>query len=429
MKVIVIGSGLIGLTTAYFLKQRGHDVTVIDRRDGPGRETSFANGALLTPSMPEPWNAPGCWRVLLASLGRSDAPLQLRLTALPSLMGWGVTFLRNSAPAAFERNTLANVRLALYSLRVMSDLREHTAIDYGRTACGTLKVFRSAAALNKALTAAERLRAEGLTFRRLSGRETVEVEPALAPIADQLTGAIRYRADETGDAYRFCLALAEHLWQRRVEFRFRAQVLSLEVRSGQVVAVHSESESGPERLIADRYVLAAGSYGTALLRPLGIRLPVRPAKGYSVTFDSPPRSGPGGTARSALTIPVVDDDMHAAVVPVGGAIRVAGTAEFAGFDLALRPERVKNLVNLAQQILPDAGLDPATAKPWCGLRPMSADGVPIIGPTPISNLWVNAGHGHLGWTMAAGSGELLADLMSEASPAIDPAPYDLKRFA
>jgi len=195
------------------------------------------------------------------------------------------------------------------------------------------------------------------------------------------------------------------------------------------VAVLSESESGPERLVADGYVIAAGSYSTALLRPLGIRLAVRPAKGYSVTFDAPQTTGADRTPSSALKVPIVDDDMHAAVVPVGGAIRVAGTAEFAGFDLTLRPERVKNLTQLVQQILPRAGLDPDTAKPWCGLRPMSADGVPIIGPTPISNLWVNTGHGHLGWTMAAGSGELLADLMSEASPAIDPAPYDLKRFA
>jgi len=428
MKIIVIGSGLIGLSSAYFLKQRGHDVTVIDRQDGPGRETSFANGSLLTPSMPEPWNAPGCWRVLLSSLGRSDAPLQLRLKAIPGLAGWGITFLRNSAPAAFERNTLANLRLALYSLRVMRDFREHTSIDYGRAARGTLKVFRTADAMDRALTAAEQLATEGLSFRRLSKHETVEMEPALAPIADQLTGAIRYHADETGDAYRFCVAVAEHLWQRRVEFRFRTQVSSLEVQSGRVVALQCESGSGPERLIADGYVIAAGSYSTPLVRPLGIRLAVRPAKGYSVTFDAP-QTGADRMPSRALKVPSVDDDMHAAVVPVGGAIRVAGTAEFAGFDLTLRPERVKNLTRLVQQILPGAGLDPDTAKPWCGLRPMSADGVPIIGLTPISNLWVNTGHGHLGWTMAAGSGELLAGLMSEASPAIDPAPYDPERFA
>jgi D-amino-acid dehydrogenase len=437
MKVLVIGSGLIGLTTAYFLKQRGHDVTVIDRQEGPARETSFANGALLTPSMPEPWNAPGCWRVLLSSLGRSDAALQLRLKALPALAGWGITFVRNSAPAAFERNTLANLRLALYSLRVMRDLREDARIDYGRAARGTLKVFRTAAAMDRAVTCAARLATEGLSLRRLTRGETVEMEPALAPIGDQLAGAIHYRADETGDAYRFSLTLAEHLWQRSAEFRFRTQVSSLEVRSGRVVAVVSQSESGPERLTADAYVIAAGSYSTPLLRPLGVRVPVRPAKGYSVTFEHPhppfahplPQSGEGEEERSALKIPIVDDDMHAAVVPIGGGIRVAGTAEFAGFDLRLRPERVRNLVSLAQRILPKAGLDPAAAKPWCGLRPMSADGVPIIGRTRISNLWVNTGHGHLGWTMAAGSGELLADLMSEETPGIEPGPYDLRRFA
>src|SRR5207244_4092647 len=182
-------------------------------------------------------------------------------------------------------------------------------------------VFRTPATLDKALTGANALAAEGLALRRLSSRETIEMEPALAPIADQLTGAIHYSADETGDAYRFCVAVAEHLWQRRVEFRFGTQVSSLEVQSGRVVAVQSESESGPEHLVADGYVVAAGSYSTPLLRPLGIRLAVRPAKGYSVTFDAPKITGPDGMASSALRTPIVDDDMHAAVVPVGGAIR------------------------------------------------------------------------------------------------------------
>jgi D-amino-acid dehydrogenase len=418
MNVLVVGSGLIGVTTAYFLRCRGYQVTVIDREEGAGRDASFANGALLTPSMPEPWNAPGCWRVLLASLGRPDAAFQLRLRALPALAGWGVTFLRNSRAAVFERNTLTNLRLALHSLKVMESLRQQTGIEYDRATPGTLRVFRDAAALDRATAAANRLSSEGLTFRRLSPKEIVELEPGLAPIVARLAGALHYRTDERGDAYRFCVALADHLRQRGVEFRFRTEVLSLEVHSRRVTAAMSVGE----RFVADRYVVAAGSYSTPLLRHIGIHLPVRPAKGYSITFDT------GRNLRS-LSIPVVDNDWHAAVVPLGARIRVAGTAEFAGFDRTLNPDRVRNLLRLLREVLPEAHFDPADAKPWCGLRPMSADGVPIIGPTPISNLVVNTGHGHLGWTMAAGSAHLLADLMSGESPCLDPTPFYLSRFA
>jgi D-amino-acid dehydrogenase len=416
LKVAVIGAGLIGVSTAYFLSLRGHEVTVIEREKGPGLETSFANGALVTPSMPEPWNAPGCWRILLSSLGRSDAPLQLRLRALPDLMRWGVEFLKNSSPERYRESTMRNLRLALFSLNALQNLRRQTCIEYGSTTGGSLKLFRSAETLNDAFSRADQLLAHGLKLRRLSREETVSLEPALAPIADQLAGSIHYVTDETGDAHRFCDALAKSAQQRGVTFFFGTKVSRLEIASGCVAAVQTDTQ----RVVAEQYVVAAGSYSTPLLRPLGLRLPVRPAKGYSVTFDAP---------RSALTIPIVDDDMHAALVPVGNATRVAGTAEFAGFDLTLRPERIRNLTNLAQKILPKAGLDPATARPWCGLRPMSADGVPIIGATPISNLWLNTGHGHLGWTMAAGSGHLLAELLSGETPILAPQPYSLARFS
>jgi D-amino-acid dehydrogenase len=417
-KVVVIGSGLIGLTSAYFLRRRGHEVTVIDREEGPGRETSFANGALLTPSMSEPWNTPGCWRVLLASLGRSDAPLQLRLRTLPSLGAWGLNFLRNSGVRTFERSTKSNLRLALHSLNVMRYLRLQACIEYGRTARGTLRVFRDGAALDHASEWANRLSAEGLSFRRLSREETVELEPALGPIADRLAGGLHYPDDETGDAFRFCVGLAEHAREQGVEFRFRTAVSALEVRSGQVSAV----VNGGERFVADRYVVAAGSYSTPLLQRAGVRVPVRPAKGYSITFDA-------HGDRPLLSTPVVDDGLHAAVVPLEGAIRVAGTAEFAGYDRTLSPDRISNLLGLLKAVLPREPFDPATGRAWCGLRPMSVDGVPIIGPTRLSNLFVNTGHGHLGWTMAAASGQLLADLVSGDTPAVDPAPYAPARFA
>jgi D-amino-acid dehydrogenase len=417
MRIVVIGSGLMGVTTAYYLCRRGHQVTVIDRQAGPGREASFANGSLLTPSMAEPWNSPGCWRELLGSLGRSDAALQLHFRTLPALASWGMRFLWSSRTAASERNALSNLRLALHSLQAMESLRQQTGIEYARRALGALKIFRDRRSLDQTLATLKGRLTGGISFRRLSPQELMGVEPVLAPIAHQLAGAIHYEADETGDAYRFCVALAEHARQQGVEFRYSTQVLSLEARSGRITAVISARD----RFVADRYIVAAGSHCRTLLRQVGISLPVQPAKGYSVTVD-------GNAGDDALRIPIIDDQWHAVIVPLDGAIRVAGTAEFAGYDESLNPDRVRNLTRLLQRVLPRAQYDPATARTWCGLRAMSTDGVPIIGATPVSNLMVNTGHGHLGWTMAAGSSQLLSELICGDFPSIDPTPYSLARF-
>lgn len=417
MKAIIIGSGLIGTTSAYFLARRGWEVTVLDRQEGAGRETSFANGSLLTPSMPEPWNAPGSWRVLLASLGRSDSPLKLRLKALPHIGRWGIAFLRNSDPERYRRNSIKNLRLALRSLEVLGELRRETGIEYGCGARGSLRLIRDPAALERAIEWGERLREHGLTLRRVTVEQIVALEPALAPIGPRLAGGIHYPYDELGNAYKFTVGLAEHARRAGVEFRFRTPVTGIEVRKGGVTAVLS----GGARFTADRYVVAAGSYSPLLLKELGLDVPVRPAKGYSLTFEHPRLDPP-------FTQPVCDDDFHAVVVPLEGALRVAGTAEFAGYDLSLPEARIRNLLTLARQVLPAGRLERGQAKPWCGLRPMSADGVPIIGPTPVGNLWINTGHGHLGWTMAAGSGQLLTDLLTGGAPAVDPMAYALARF-
>jgi D-amino-acid dehydrogenase len=417
MRILVVGSGLIGLTSAYFLQGRGHQVTVIERAEGPGRETSFANGGLLSPSMPEPWNAPGCWRQLLGSLHRSDTALKLRVSALPGLATWGVSFLRNSTPARFERSLRSNLRLALYSLEVMKKLRADTGIEYGGATRGSLRIFRDRAALEHAVAAAARWSDGQLAFRTLSPAEAVALEPALAPIAGELAGTLHCDNDETGDAWRFCEALAPLARARGVQLRFGVSLRGIEVDAGRVSAVHTSGE----RLVADRYVIAAGSYSTQLLRPVGIALPVQPVKGYSVTFELRSRA-------PLLGIPLVDDDLHAVVTPLAGLIRAAGTAEFAGYDLTLRPERVRNLLGLVARLLPQrAELDPAAARAWCGLRPVSADGVPIIGATPVANLYVSTGHGPLGWTMAAGSAQLLSDLLSGETAALDPRAYALAR--
>ncbi|MDE2050874.1 MAG: D-amino acid dehydrogenase [Gammaproteobacteria bacterium] len=417
MKALIIGSGLLGITSAYFLSRRGWEVTVLDRQDGPGQETSFANGSLLTPSMPEPWNAPGSWRVLLASLGRSGSPLKLRLKALPHLAGWGTGFLRNSSAERYQRNTVKNLKLALHSMEVLGRLRQETGIEYGCARRGSLRVIRDPAALDRALEWAEKLRPEGLTCRRLTPDEIVAMEPALAPIGRQLAGGIHYPVDETGNAYEFCVGLADHARRSGVQFRFRTPVTGIEVRQGKVTAVLS----GGTRFTADRYIVAAGSYSPLMLKELGLKMPVRPAKGYSITFDTPPLDPP-------FRQPIADDDFHAVVVPLENVIRVAGTAEFTGYDLSLTEERIENLLTLVRQVLPGGRFERAQGRPWCGLRPMSVDGVPIIGPAPIGNLWLNTGHGHLGWTMAAGSGQLLSDLMTGGSPGVNPDDYALGRF-
>jgi len=417
VKALIIGSGLIGVTSAYFLARRGWEVTVLDRQDGPALETSFANGSLLTPSMPEPWNAPGSWRVLLASIGRSDSPLQLRVRALPQLAGWGVRFLRNSSRERYERNSIRNLKLALHSLEVLRRLRQEIAIDYGCATSGTLRLFRDPAKLQGAIAWADRLKAEGMTCRLVTGSEVAALEPALAPISGELAGGIHYPVDEIGNAYRFTVALAEHARRAGVDFHFRTPVTGIETRQGRITAVRS----GERQFTADSYVVAAGSYTPLLLGKLGISVPVRPAKGYSLTFERPSPDIP-------FHLPVCDDDFHAVVVPLENVIRVAGTAEFTGYDLSLSEARIGNLVKLVRQVLPTWNLDPAKAKPWCGLRPMSADGVPIIGPTPMGNLWINTGHGPLGWTLAVGSGQLLSDLLTGGSPGVTPDAYALARF-
>ncbi len=417
MKVIVVGSGLIGLTTAYCLARRGCEVQVLDRQPGPGLETSFANGTLLTPSMCDPWNAPGCWKVLLGSLMRSDAPLQLRFKALPSLAWWGLGFLKNSSVGRFQSNKLSNLRMALYSMRAMAALLDEINLDFKPGTRGTLRIFRETAALEHAASAGAELMPHGLSCRRLSVNETIEVEPALEPISNQLAGAMHYATDQTGDAYAFCVELTARARAAGVEFLFGEEVRTLETTRGAITAVLS----GERRYVADRYVIAAGSYSVSLLAKVGVRLPMRPAKGYSVTVDS-------ASGERPLHTPLVDDHLHAVVVPVANGVRVAGTAEFAGYDLSIQPTRIATLQQLLRDVLPRFDFDPAHARPWCGLRPMSVDGVPIIGTTPIDNLFVNTAHGHLGWTMAAGSAQLLVDQMCDRSPAIDPSPYRPARF-
>jgi D-amino-acid dehydrogenase len=414
MRVLVIGSGLLGVSSAWFLARQGCEVTVVDRLAGPAQGTSHANAGMLTPSMADPWNSPGIFWHLLQWLGREDAPFLLRPRALPAMLGWGLSFVAHSTPARQRAAMDANLKLAAYSLATLRELRAALPLAYDGRTLGTIKVFRDRKAFDDAAARNAVLTQLGLDVRTLTPAEAVATEPALAPVRDALVGAIFCPADESGDARAFTVALAEHARAAGVTFDFGREITGFEHAGGRVNA----ALAGEARYDAEQFVVAAGSWSAPLLEPLGLALPVRPVKGYSITVPTAHWTG-------APRMPVIDDALHAAATPLGARLRVAGTAEIAGYDLAITPGRIDNLFTLLRGLFPTypAQLDRAQAEPWAGLRPMSPDGVPRIGLLGFDNLFVNTGHGHLGWTLATGSGARLADLMLGRAPHIAAAPY------
>ncbi len=419
MRVLIIGSGLLGVMTAYFLVREGHEVCVLDRQAGPGLETSFANGGMLTPSQANPWNEPGVlWR-LVRYLGDEDSPLLLRLSALPSMLGWGFKFLRNSSPQRYHRSLMHNARIAEYSLRVLQQLRAQLNVPYDHGTQGTMKIFREQKELDTTAGFAERLHEYGVNFRLLDSTVAVEIEPAIAPVKDEIVGAAYYPDDEHGDAFQFCSAMSDFAQRAGAEFRFSTIVTEL-VRDGAAISSVRTTE---EVLTADAYVLAAGSYSPLLAKTANLKIPVQPVKGYSVTtrlngWAQPPR------------MPVIDESLHAGVTPLGDRLRSVGTAEFAGYDTSLNARRISNLLDLLIRIFPqyEPYFERTKVQEWTGLRPMTSDGVPILGHSPLQNLYLNTGHGHLGWSMCAGSGQAVAALISGKQPDIDLAPYNFDRF-
>lgn len=408
MRLIVIGSGLAGLTAAYFVASERVDVTVIDRTEGPGLETSFANGALLAPSSVAPWNSPGLPRLLLSSIGRERSPVLIRPRQMIALADWGARFLANSRASSHRRATLKNTALARYSRQVLDELMRQESIDFNFESTGTLCVYRDLASLRTAIEQAELVAHAGVRHERLEVDGVVALEPELEPIAQELKGGLFFPEDALGDAHQFCRELRTLCEREGVQFRFSETVLRLHSESGRV----AEAQTDAETLKADAYLVAAGSHSASLLADLGLRLPVRPAKGYSITLP-----------RLALQtrLPVLDRDQHIVVTPLGDRVRVAGTAEFAGFDRQVRAPRIDNLIRQFAMVYPRhaAAIRRNQIGEWAGLRPMTADGMPFLGATPISNLYLNTGHGPSGWTLACGSGKSVADVILGRSPSVD----------
>ena len=416
MQVLVLGAGVVGTTTAYFLAEAEHQVTVIDRAPAAAHETSFANGGQISACHAKPWAAPGMPLQAFKWMFTPDAPLLVKpLRWDPPLWRWGLKFLANCTPARTRTNMERTLRVALYSRAVLKALRQYTNIQYDQETRGILHIYRSIDSFAEGKATAATLRDLGLPQDVLTPAECLKVEPALADARD-LVGGLLSPEDESGDARLFTERLAALARAKGVAFHFDEAVLRLESKAGRIGAVVTDRD----RYTPDAVVLALGSYSANLVKPLGLDLPIYPAKGYSISVEiEQPDAAP--------TVSITDETKYIVFTRLGRHLRVAGTAELTGWDARLDPRRIAPLVASAQELFPRAS-PYRDVNAWAGLRPATPDSVPLIGATPIENLFLNTGHGTLGWTMACGSGKAIADLISGRTPEIDLAGLGLDRF-
>lgn len=416
MKVLVLGAGVIGVATAHYLAQNGHDVTVIDRQPGAGLEASHANAGNVCPSYAAPWAAPGMRSKALKWLLQQHAPVKLNFRADPALLAWIGRWLGECNPERFRVNKARMHHLSHYSLRCLQALRRDTGIAYDHTELGILQLLRTAADLEAVGNHLPVLEAAGVPHRLVDARGCIDLEPALVHSRVPIAGGLHLPADETGDCYLFTQALAEHVSARGVRFRFETVVEALRSEGGRIAGV----ETSEGVATADRYVVALGHAAVRLLAPLGIRLPIQPVKGYSVTlpvaaFDHAPRAS------------VMDEHTKVAITRLGNRIRAAGTAELGAADVDTPPERFEVLLDTLRTLYPEAA-DESRADFWAGMRPMTPDGPPVLGATPLPNLFLNVGHGSQGWSMACGAGRVVAQLVSGQDPGLDLDGLTLARY-
>ena len=422
MKVIVLGAGLLGVTSAYFLRQQGNEVSVVDRQATPAAETSFANGGQISVSHAEPWANPSAPLKLLQWLGKEDAPLLFRIRADMRQWLWGLQFLRECTPARTRHNIAQIVRLGSYSRDMLQQLRRDIGIRYDERTQGILHFYTSQKEFDSAEGPAAQMRALGCDRRVISADQVLRLEPALRHIRPQLAGATYTAEDESGDANRFARELVRRCEADGVRFLLSHTVTALREAGGRIDHVEATDNEGRfQRLRADAYVLAMGSLSPLYAQPLGIRLPIYPAKGYSVTM-------PVKDAAMAHQVSLTDDEYKlvfsrlttapSASAPGGDRLRIAGTAEFNGYDRDLNRVRCEAIVRRVEQLFPGAG-DSTQAQFWTGLRPATPSNVPIIGRSKLPNLFFNTGHGTLGWTHACGSGKSIARIVSGLKPEVD----------
>lgn len=416
MRVLVLGSGVVGTASAYYLARAGFEVVVVDRQPAVAMETSFANAGQVSPGYASPWAAPGVPLKAMKWLLQRHAPLAIKLTGNVDQYLWMAQMLRNCTAARYAVNKERMVRLSEYSRDCLDELRAETGIAYEGRQLGTTQLFRTQAQLDAAAKDIAVLERSGVPYELLDRAGIARVEPALGKVAHKLSGALRLPNDQTGDCQMFTSRLAEMAGALGVEFRFEQNIQRLEYAGDRLAGVWIDGKLET----ADRYVLALGSYSPQMLKPLGIRAPVYPLKGYSLTV---PISDPAMAPQST----VLDETYKVAITRFDQRIRVGGMAEIAGHDLSLNPRRRETLEMVVGDLYPQGG-DPAEAVFWTGLRPATPDGTPIIGATPYRNLFLNTGHGTLGWTMACGSGRVLADLLASKRPQISTEGLDIFRY-
>ncbi|AXF15167.1 D-amino acid dehydrogenase [Paraburkholderia caledonica] len=415
MRVVVLGSGVVGVTSAYYLARAGHEVTVIDREAGPALETSFANAGQISPGYASPWAAPGVPLKAVKWMFQKHAPLAIRLDGTQFQLQWMWQMLQNCTESRYAVNKGRMVRLAEYSRDCLQALRAETGIQYeGRTG-GTLQVFRTQQQFDGAAKDIAVLREANVPYELLTAAELAQAEPALAAVSHKLTGGLRLPGDETGDCQMFTTRLAALAEQLGVKFRYNTPIDALAMAADRIAGV----QCGTELVRADSFVVALGSYSTKFLSGL-VKIPVYPLKGYSIT-------APIVNEAAAPVSTVLDETYKIAITRFDNRIRVGGMAEIVGFDKSLRQARRETLELCVNDLFPGGG-DTSKASFWTGLRPMTPDGTPIVGRTPVANLFLNTGHGTLGWTMSCGSGQLLADVISGKQPAIKADDLSVHRY-
>ncbi len=409
MKTIVLGAGVVGVTSAWYLAEAGHEVTVIERRSAPALEASFANGGQIAAANAEPWARPGVVPKILGWLGRDDAPLLFRPRADRAQWEWSLRFLRECLPGRFERSSRALTGLAAYSRDCLIELRRRTGIRYDELSRGILHFATSTRDYEALARHAEAMRSLGVERQVQSSAECLALEPALQYSEDRILGGVYSPHDESGDAQRFTAELAALAKARGVTFRFDASVEALEAAGESVYGVRLRDG---ERISADAYVLSLGSYSPLLLRPLGIRIPVYPLKGYSITLPLGPAE-----AQDAPIVSLTDEAFKIVISRLGNRLRAAGTAELAGYDSSVSDLRCGAILRRVRQLFPQLGAL-TTVENWAGLRPATPDNVPLIGRTRLGNLFLNTGHGTMGWTLACGSGKAIADIVAGRRPEV-----------